>query len=167
MCSDNWSFNFNPHLFFLTLSHFLKETILNLKYVKENLKYITTYLLHRNTNHKKKTCSLLFHSLTAARTAYFLICSVTSPTVTFPGCKFVIYQRHNMVPEGWTCFPGSVKPARIHMLVSEQELTLNQPKLCQQKLRATIICPIDRWVVYLGAGGAGEREEAVRRGGRA
>lgn len=61
-----------------------------------------------------------------------------------------------MVPEGWTCFPGSVKPARIHMLVTEQELTLNQPKLCQQKLRATIICPIDRWVVYLGAGGLGK-----------
>ena len=51
VCTDNWSFNFNPHLFFLTLSHFLKETTFNLKCVKENLKYITTYLLHRNTNH--------------------------------------------------------------------------------------------------------------------
>lgn len=49
-----------------------------------------------------------------------------SPPVTFPGCEYVIYQRHNMIPRGSTCFPGCVELARVHMLVSEQELTLNQ-----------------------------------------
>lgn len=55
-----------------------------------------------------------------------------------------------MVSEG--CFLGCVQPTRVHMLVCEEALTLNQPQL-------SALC-----IGGGGGGGAGEREEAVTEG---
>lgn len=62
---------------------------------------------------KKKKQFLVFHFLTTARSVYFLICWALpknqSDPFTFPGCKYVIDQRPNNVPRGWTRFPGCAK----------------------------------------------------------
>lgn len=47
--------------------------------------------------------------------------SATNTRATFPECHFVLYHRHNLVPGGLDLL------SRVHMLVSEKELTLNQP----------------------------------------
>lgn len=67
-------------------------------------------VLHKQkTQNRSKAVFLLSHFLTVSETD--CVCSTSSPTITFPGCEFVINQRHNTVPEGWPCFPGCVKLA--------------------------------------------------------
>lgn len=138
MFGDNWGINFKTHhpSRLLFLFFFGRNLGLYLDNVKKNCNPI---------------CGIYFVVLTfwGFQKVYFRICN------TLPRCQY-IQEGLNKLPEGWTYFPGCAKPVAVRMLLSDHKLSLNQRKLCQQQLRATIICPIDRWVVHWGLGDCGK-----------
>lgn len=113
-----------------------------------SLKLIVTrqhYLKNTKRSLSLKPLIIVFHFLASQNCLFSHLPKHQSPAITFPDTSMLKTRDTIWSLGAWTCLPGCVKLIRAHMLVSEQELTLNQQSFVNSNwLRATIISPIDR-----------------------
>lgn len=145
MCSHNSSFYFKPcHLLISmsqTILHFLRKSIRNLQYISKihaktessplPPKKIEIFYTHTSTKLPKIMLSYSFPNSSKSCLFSHLHCHQSQHYFSLmPVCY---------IPETccglWPCFLGCARLTRVHMLVSEEELTLNQPSFANCNLQ--------------------------------